>query len=88
MVNARSLSSISKRDELEIYIKQNKLDIVAITEPLATENVWETELNIDGYVTYRRNRHEIRKAREGGVIIYISNEVIFLILSRAEFPAK
>ena len=73
MVNATSLSSISKRDELELYIKQNKLDIVAITETWATENIWETELNVDGYVTYRRDRHEIRKARGGGVIIYISN---------------
>ena len=53
MINARSLSSIRKRDELELYIKQNKLDIVAITETWATENIWETELNIDGYVTYR-----------------------------------
>ena len=35
-------------------------------------NIWETELHIDGYVTYRRDRHKIRKARGGGVIIYIS----------------
>ena len=39
MVNARILSSISKRDELELYIKQHKLDIVAITETWATGNI-------------------------------------------------
>ena len=41
MVNARSLSSINKSDELELYIKQNKLDIVCITKTWATENIWE-----------------------------------------------
>ena len=66
MVNTIRLSSISKRDELELYIKQNKLDIVAITETWATENIWEAELHRDGYVTYRRDRREIRKARGGG----------------------
>ena len=58
MVNARS--RIRKRDELELYIKQNTLDIVAITEMWATENIWEAKLHIYGYVTYRRDRHEIR----------------------------
>ena len=54
-------------------VKQNKLDIVAISETLATENIWEAELHMDGFVTYRRDNHEIRKVRGGGVIIYISN---------------
>ena len=39
MVNARSLSSISKRDELKLYIKENKLDNLAITETWATGNI-------------------------------------------------
>ena len=63
MVIARSLSSISKMDELDLYIQKNKLYFVAITKTWATENIWEAELHIDGYVTYRRDRHEIRKAR-------------------------
>ena len=89
-VNARSLNSISKRDELELYIKnkQNKLDIVAITETWATENIWEVELNIDGYATYRRNCHEIRKARGGVVIIYISNRLYFCSYEELNSPAK
>ena len=88
MVNARSLSSISKRDELELYIKQNKLDIAAITETRATENTWEAELHIYGYVTYTRDRHEIRKARGGGAHNLYFKWVIFLLLRRTEFPAK
>ena len=81
MVNARSLSSINQRDTLELYIKQNKLDIVAITETWASEIIREAELNIDGYVTYRRDRHEIRKAgkRERGQNLYFK-WVNFLLL--------
>ena len=85
---AQSLSSSSKRDELELYIKQNKLDIVAITETWAAENIWETELNIDDYVTYGRDRHEIRKVRGGGVIIYVSNGLSSCFYGKTKSPAK
>ena len=30
-----------KMDELEIYIKQNELDVVGVTESWTTEQVWD-----------------------------------------------
>ena len=41
MINARSVNSISKSDEQELYIKQNKLDIVAITERGQLKIYWK-----------------------------------------------
>ena len=47
-VNARSI--VYKMSELELYIFEEKPDIIGITESWTFEELQNSELNIDGYV--------------------------------------
>ena len=48
--NARSI--LNKLDELELYIKDENLDIVGVTETWLTEEILTSEVSIDGYTVH------------------------------------
>jgi hypothetical protein len=74
-VNARSFININKRAELEFFIQDKQLDILAITETWANEKILNSELNIEGYGMYRKDRQEVKEAKGGGVIIYVTTRL-------------
>jgi hypothetical protein len=67
-----------KMDELSIYAKQNDLDVIGITETWLTENIGNSEISIENYTLYRKDRSNIKGGRGGGVLLYISNSVLSL----------
>ena len=58
--NARSIISREKRMELELYVEEEKPDIIGLTESWAKEEMGDCELDIDGYVMFRRDRENQR----------------------------
>ena len=61
--NARSI--VNKRNELELYIMEERPDIIAITETWAVESIEDSELKIEGYTMIRRDRILGEKTRGG-----------------------
>jgi ribonucleases P/MRP protein subunit RPP40 len=72
-VNARSI--MNKVDELQLYVEEEKPDIIGITETWVFEDVLDSEINIDGYTTLRKDRISGNKSRGGGVLLYIKNDI-------------
>jgi len=72
-VNARSI--VNKREDLELYISDEGPDIVGITETWAMESIEDSELSIEGYTMFRRDRTGGTKQRGGGVLLYIKNSI-------------
>ena len=72
-VNARSI--VNKHDELELYITDEKPDIVGITETWAVESIGDSELNVEGYTMLRKDRIIGVKSKGGGVLLYIKNSI-------------
>ena len=58
-INARSL--VNKINELELYIKEENLDIVAVTETWFNSSI-KTEVNIEGFTLVKRDRCEEGKS--------------------------
>lgn len=52
--NARSI--MNKMDELELYITQEKPDIVGITETWTYEEVQDSEICMEGYTLLRKDK--------------------------------
>ena len=53
-VNARSV--VYKMSELELYVYEEKPDIIGITESWIFEDLQNSELNIEGYILQRKDR--------------------------------
>lgn len=68
--NARSI--MNKRDELELYAIEHKSDIIGITETWANEKISDSELNLQGYTLFRKDRND---KKGGGVILYVENSL-------------
>jgi len=75
--NARSI--VNKRNELELYIMEERPDIIAITETWAVESIEDSELKIEGYTMIRRDRILGEKTRGGGVLLYIIESVDVIV---------
>ena len=75
--NVRSI--VNKRDELELYVFEEKPDIIGITESWAFEDIQDSELNIDGYSMIRKDRILGEKLRGGGIILYLKNNLKFSV---------
>ena len=76
-VNARSIVNIDKRAELEIYMDKEKPAILAITESWAKETIQNSEIELDGYVMFRRDREQrTGRGRGGGVLLYVRDNLI------------
>lgn len=71
--NARSI--MNKLDELELYVRDENLDIVGITETWLTASVLSSEVSIEGYTLLRKDRNDANKTRGGGVALYINDEI-------------
>lgn len=74
-VNARSVLSNFKIEELEAYAMENDLDIIGIAESWLTDNILQSEVNLNGFTLYRKDRCRVRPGRGGGVMLYIRNDV-------------
>ena len=66
--NAQSI--VNKMSEFEITISESKPDIVAITESWAHKNIADSELKLDGYQMYRKDRSDTKDGRGGGLLLY------------------
>ena len=71
--NARSI--VNKIDELELYIKEEDLDIIGITETWLTEEILTSEICPEGYTLYRKDRKDLVKTRGGGVALFVKNDI-------------
>jgi hypothetical protein len=74
-VNARSVLSNFKIEELTAYTKQNDLDVIGIAETWLTDNILQPEVSLNGYTLYRKDRCTVKQGRGGGVMLYVRNSV-------------
>ena len=68
--NARSI--INKKNELDIMVDEIKPHIIGITESWANNDITDTELGLEGYVMFRKDR---MGKRGGGVLLYIKETI-------------
>src|SRR6218665_136259 len=54
--NARSIMNVDKRMELELYVDKEQPDIIGITESWAKESIQDSELELEGYTMFRKDR--------------------------------
>src|SRR6218665_3264797 len=52
----RSIVSVQKRAELELYINNETPDIIGITESWTKPEIADSELALDGYRLFRKDR--------------------------------
>ena len=73
--NVRSI--VNKRSELDLYVLDDKPDIIGITESWTTEDIQDSELNIDGYTMFRKDRisKDKNKIRGGGVLLFVRHNL-------------
>ena len=69
--NARSLLSKLKMEELRMYAKEEKLVILGIAETLLHDAVENSDICIERYSLYRRDRAKIKSDRGGRVVLYV-----------------
>lgn len=72
-----------------MYLTKEKPDIVGITETWAHEDVQDSEISVNGYTLFRKDRVVGDKVRGGGVALYFKNEFNVTIredLTEVEFP--
>src|SRR3989442_3108930 len=74
--NARSLKT--KMEELEMLVKNKKPDVIAIVESWLNDDIYDSEISIDKYNFVRLDRHMDQKAKGGGVIVYVIQDLIYL----------
>jgi len=55
-VNARSIVNVQKRVELEAYVIDKSIDIIAITETWSTADISDSEFYIQGFMLFRKYR--------------------------------
>ena len=67
-----------KRTELELYVDKEKLDVIDITESWAKKSIEDSELKLDGYIMFRKDRkiNSWRKRTWGGVLLYIKDNLM------------
>jgi len=69
--NACSLPG--KMDELRNLVDTEHLDIIAVTETWANEEITDAELALDGYVLFRNDRKKGNYTKGGGVALYVKD---------------
>src|SRR5206468_8374393 len=68
-------SIVNKHKELEMYVLEEKFDIVGITETWLYSEISDSEMSIDGYHLLRNDRNDAEKHRGGGVALYVHNDL-------------
>ena len=66
---------MNKRDELRICIQNTKPDIIAITESWTHADIYDAEVEMDGYKLYRQDRTDTHQGRGGGVLLYVTQKI-------------
>lgn len=66
-INARSI--VNKIDQFEVWIHELNPDIIGITESWAGSHILDSELAIEGYDLFRKDRSVDRMG--GGVLLYV-----------------
>ena len=64
-LNIRSV--IYKIDQIRMMISQAKIDVLCLTESWLNPNITDSELSIEGYKIFRKDR-TLKKG--GGILIY------------------
>ena len=72
--NARSI--VNKRAEIELLVHEENPDVIGITETWLRPDIEDSEINLDSYALFRKDR---TNARGGGVLIYIRETLKALI---------
>jgi len=78
-VNARSLKNNLKIDELYLYAKQYKLDVIGISETWLNEDILTAEIQLQGYNIYniyRKDRKDDKFKTGVGVILYVKDTLV------------
>ena len=65
-----------KVDELKVYVAEFNLDIIGITETRLNEGISNSEIAIEYFFIYRKDRSEVKGGRVTGVIVYVRDSVI------------
>jgi ribonucleases P/MRP protein subunit RPP40 len=76
--NVRSILNKYKREELELMVIENRVDILGITESWMHDGVNDAEVSMMGYRLFRKDREknsEAGKGRGGGVLLYIRDDL-------------
>ena len=63
---------MNKIDELELYIVEEKPDLICITESWTNETIGDAEINFSGYTLFRKDR---KNRVGGGVLLYVRNNI-------------
>ena len=69
-VNARSLLTNFKVDELHVYAAEKDLDIIGIAETWLNESILDSEIKLDGFTLYRKDPCKVKEGRGGGVLLF------------------
>ena len=64
---------MNKMTALETCILEYDLDVIGITESWTTEDHLQSELQLEGYTCYRRDRMMGDRSKGGGVLLYMKN---------------
>ena len=86
-VNARSI--INKREELELIVEQEEYDLIGVVETWLTNSIDNAEVELTGYQIFRKDRVNQDKARGGGVLFYIKEDINVVQrddICNAQFP--
>ena len=62
--NSRSI--VNKHKELEMYVLEEKFDVIGITETWLNAGILDSEMSIEGYTLHRNDRNIEEKHRGGG----------------------
>jgi len=61
-------------DELRLYLNEEKPDIIGITETWLNSNIEDSELNVEGYTIFRKDRDSSTENRGGGVLLLVNEQ--------------
>ena len=61
---------------MKAYVVEFDLDIIGITETRLNEGISNSEIAIENFSIYTKDRLEVKGGRAGGIIVYIRDSVI------------
>src|SRR6218665_2312913 len=73
--NVRSIASVQKRAELELCVNNETPNIIGITESWTKLEIADSELALDGYRLFRKDRENQKSEGHGaaGVFLYVKS---------------
>ena len=63
--NVRSLTRGTEREELQLLVYNNNIDILGITETWGRPDIEDSEMDIPGFKLYRKDRATLNEKKEG-----------------------